>query len=82
MFFIVSLGFLNLSRKTYKLFLTILNCVIKCKVVGKRINRGLDTNYYTVHYTFFGPGKAVDWAEKSVRKVTDSVEKRAMNCTK
>ena len=30
----------------------------------------------TVQHKFYGPRKAIDWAEKSIRKVTGSMEKR------
>lgn len=50
----------NLSE-ILNLFLTLSNCVIECKVTGKRINRragnGLEI---PVLYNCFGPEKAVD----------------------
>ena len=45
----------------FKLFLTLPNYVIKCKVIGHRINRR--TGYrleIPTKYKFFGPGKAID----------------------
>ena len=72
----------NLS-KIFNIFLTLLNCAIKYKVTGKRINReagyGLEI---PIQCNFFGPEKAVVWPEKGVKKVINSVEKRTKNCTK
>ena len=65
----------NLNR-IFKLFLTLPNCVIKCKVIGNRINRGAGYRLeIPAQYKFFGLGKAVDWAEKIVRMFIHSVEK-------
>ena len=64
----------------FNLFVTLPNCAIKCKVIGKHINRG--TGYrleILVQYNFFWNGKST---EKDVKKVIDSVEKRTKNCTK
>lgn len=62
--------------KKFKLFLTLLNCVIKCKTDGKRIKWGAG---YGLEIAFqcmlFGPRKIVDWAEKSVREIIDSAGK-------
>ena len=35
-----------------------------------------------IQYKFIGTEKAVDWAEKNIKRVIDSVEKRTKNCTK
>ena len=64
-------------------FLTLPNCAIKCKATGKRINQGAVYGLeIPAQYKFFGAEKTVNWAEKGVKKVIDSVEKRTNSCTK
>ena len=71
----------NLS-KILNIFLTLPNCAIKCKVTGKHINQGAGYGLeIPVQYIIFGLERAVDRAEKGVKKVIDSVEKRPTNCT-
>ena len=74
----------NLSKVfNFYFYLTLSNCVIKCKVTGKRITiKELDMDYKFRSSTIFLLEKAVNWAEKSVKKVIDSVEKRTKKCTK
>ena len=67
----------NMS-KIFKLYLMFPNCVIKCKVVGNRINRGADYKD-PVQNKFSWSGKTVNWVEKSVRKDIDSVKRRTTN---
>ena len=59
----------NLS-KTFKCFLTLPNCTIKCIVLGKRVNHGAGYGIeIPVNFKLLGPGKAIQWAEKAVKKV-------------
>ena len=63
--------------KVFNLFLTLPNCAIKCKFTRKYIYRG--AGYILeipVQYNFFGPDKAVDWADKGVKEVIDSAGKK------
>ena len=59
----------NLS-KTFHQFMKIPNCTIGCKVTGKRVNRrvgyGLEIR---IQCKFIGAEKAVEWAEKNIKKV-------------
>ena len=72
----------NLS-KTFKRFLTLLNCTIKCTVIGKCVNHG--TGYrleIPVNFKFHGPAKAIHWAENAVKKVIQNVDQRVKHCKK
>ena len=43
------------------------NCVIRCKVIGKFVNRGAGYGLeIPVQYRFIGAEKAVEWAEKNI----------------
>ena len=56
----------NLS-KIFEPFLTLPNCVIKCKVFEKHINRGAGCGpEVPIQYKIFEPGKGVDWAERNL----------------
>ena len=56
----------NLS-KIFEPFLTLPNCVIKCKIVEKRINRGAGCGpEVPIQYKIFEPEKGVDWAERNL----------------
>ena len=45
----------------FKPFLTLPNCVVKCKVIGHRINRRAGYRLeIPAKYKLFGPGKAID----------------------
>ena len=72
----------NLS-KIFHQFTKILNCTIGCKVTGKRVNRragyGLEI---PVQYRFIGAEKAVEWAEKNIRKVFENINKKVNKCVK
>ena len=72
----------NLS-KTFKRFLTLPNCTIKCTVIGKRANHGagygLDIH---VNFKFLGPAKAIQWAENAVKKVIQNIDQRLKHCKK
>ena len=53
------------------------NCNIGCKVTGKRVNRragyGLDI---PIQYRFIVAKKAVEQAEKSIKKVFENINKK------
>ena len=58
----------NLS-KIFHQFKKIPNCTIGCKVTGKRVNRGAVYGVeIPVQYRFIGAEKAVEWAEKNIKK--------------
>ena len=58
----------NLS-KIFHQFMKIRNCTIGCKVTGKRVNRGAGYGVkIPVQYRFIGAEKAVEWAEKNIKK--------------
>ena len=55
----------NLS-KIFHPFMKIPNCIIGCKVTGKRVNRGAGYGFeISVEYRFIGVEKGVAWAEKN-----------------
>ena len=59
----------NLS-KTFKRFITLPNCTIKCTVIGKRVSHGAGYRLEVpVNFKFLGPAKAIQWVENAVRKV-------------
>ena len=58
----------NLS-KIMNRFTKIPSCSLRCKVTGKRVNRGAGYELeIPVVYELIGPEKAVDWGEKTLRK--------------
>ena len=66
----------NLS-KTFKRFLTLPNCTIKCTVTGKRVNHGAGYGLeIPVNSKFLGPVKAIQWAENVVEKVIQNIDQR------
>ena len=66
----------NLS-KTFKRFLALSNCTIKCTVIGKRVNHGAGYGLeIPVNFKFLGPAKAIQWAENAVKKVIQNVDQR------
>ena len=72
----------NLS-KVFNQFMKISNCTIECKVTGKRVNRGAGYGLeITVQYTFTGPERAVEWAEKNVKKVIEYINNKVNKCVK
>ena len=67
----------NLS-KTFKCFLTLPNCTIKCTVIGKRVNHGAGYGLeISVNSKFLGAVKAIQWAENAVKTVIQNIEQRA-----
>ena len=72
----------NLS-KTFKRFLTLPNCTIKCIVIGKRVNHGAGYGLeIPVNFKFRGPTKATQWAENAVKTVIQNIEQRVKHCKK
>ena len=58
----------NLSKKFHQ-FMKIPKCTIRCKVTGKRVNCGAGYGLeIPVQYRFIGAEKAVEWAEKNIKK--------------
>ena len=56
------------------------NCTISYKVTGKRVNRGAGYGLeIPVQYRFIGAKKAVEWAEKSIQKVLENIDKKFVN---
>ena len=50
-------------NKTFKQFLSLPNCTIKCNVIGKRVNHGARYGLeIPVHFKFLGPAKAIQCA--------------------
>ena len=59
------------------------NCTIGCKVTGERVNRGAGCDLeIPVQYRFIGAEKAVEWAEKNIKKVFENINKKVNNCVK
>ena len=69
-------------NKIFNIFLTLPNCVIKCKVAGKRINQGAGyVLEIPLQYNFFGPKKSCGLGCERFKKLL-TVKKRTNNCTK
>ena len=69
--------------KTFKPFLRLLNCTIKCTVIGKRLNHGAGYGLeIPVNFKFLGPAKAIQWAENSAKKVIQNIDQRVKQCKK
>lgn len=52
-------------------------------MTGKRVNRGAGYGLeIPAQYQLIGVEKAVEWAEKNIRKVLDSVNNKTQRCTK
>ena len=59
------------------------NCTIVCKVTGKRVNCGAGYGKeIPVQYRFIGAEKAVEWAEKNIKKVFENIYKKVNRCVK
>ena len=72
----------NLS-KTFKRFLTLPNCTIKCTVIGKRVNYGAGYGLdIPVNFKFLGQAKAIQSAENAVKKVIQNIDQRVKHCKK
>ena len=60
--------------KNNKRFLTLPKCTIKCTVIGKRVNHGAGYGLEIhVNFKFLGSAKAIQWAEKAVKKVIQNI---------
>ena len=63
----------------FNLFLTVPNCAIKLKVIEKRIySRSRIWTRNSSPCNFFEPEKAMDWAEKDVKKLVWKEEPRIL----
>ena len=72
----------NLS-KTFKRFLTLSNCTIKCTVTGKRVSHGAGYGLeIPLNFKSIGPTKAIQWAENAVKKVIQNIGQRVKHCKK
>ena len=72
----------NLS-KTFRRFITLPNCTIKCTVIGKRVSHGAGYRLEVpVNFKFVGPAKAIQWAENAVKKVIQNKDQRVKHCKK
>ena len=72
----------NLS-KIFHHFMKIPNCTTECKVIGKRVNRGAGYGLeILVQYRFICARKAVEWAEKNIKKVFENINKKVNKCVK
>ena len=66
----------NLS-KIFHLFMKIPNCSIRCKVIGKRVDRGAGYGLeILVQYRFIGGEESVEWAEKNIKEVFENTNKK------
>ena len=55
------------------------NCTIGYKVAGKQVNRGAGYGLeISVQYRFIGVEKAVEWAEKNIKKVFENMNKKCL----
>ena len=62
-------------NKTFKRFLTLPKCTIKCTVIGKRVNHGVGYGFeIAVNFKFLGPKKAIQWAENTVQKFIQNID--------
>ena len=53
------------------------NCTMGCKVGEKLLNRGAGYGLeIPVQYRFIGAEKAVEWAEKNIKKVLENINKK------
>ena len=72
----------NLS-KTFKRFLTLPNCTIKCTVTGKRVSHGAGYGLeIPLNFKFLGAAKAIQWAENAVKKFIQNIGQRVKHCKK
>ena len=66
----------NLS-KIFHHFLKIPNCTIGYKVAGKQVNCGAGYGLeISVQHRFIGAEKAVEWAEKNIKKVFENINQK------
>ena len=66
-----------------KTFLSLPNHSIRVCVKGKRINRGVGYGLkIPVEYIFYGDGKAIQWAKRTLDGVNGNVKKKVLRCLK
>ena len=64
-------------------FIEIPNCAIRCKVIGKFVNRGVGYGLeIPVQYRFIGAEKAVEWAENNIFFFFEKINKKVRKCVK
>ena len=69
--------------KIFHQFMKIPKCTIGYKVTRKCINRGAGYGLETpVQYRVIGAEKAVEWAEKNIKKVFENINKKVNKCVK
>ena len=74
---------LTLVQVRFNRFTKIPYCSIECKVTGKPKNRGARYGLeIPVVYELIGAEKAVDWAEKNIKKTLEIVDIKVKKCTK
>ena len=67
----------------FKKFLSLPNHSIRVGVKGKRINRGVGYGLkIPVEYIFYGDGKAIQWAKRTLDGVNGNVKKKVLRCLK
>ena len=72
----------NLS-KIMSRFTKIPSCSLRCKVTGKRVNRGAGYGLEIPFvYKLIGSEKAVDWGGKNIKKILDVANRKVKKCIK
>ena len=67
----------------FKKFLSLPNHSIRVCVKGKRINRGVGYGLkIPVEYIFYGDGKTIQWAKRTLDGVNGNVKKKVLRCLK
>ena len=67
----------------FKKFLSLPNYSIRVGVKGKRINRGVGYGLkIPVEYIFYGDGKTIQWAKRTLDGVNGNVKKKVLRCLK
>ena len=67
----------------FKKFLSLPKHSIRVGVKGKRINRGVGYGLkIPVEYIFYGDGKAIQWAKRTLEGVKGNVKKKVLRCLK
>ena len=73
---------INLSKTLHR-FLSLPRSKINCVVTGRRVNRGAGYGLeIPVRYTLVGAEKAVEWAEKVVRRILDVAVSKTIHSLK
>ena len=67
----------------FKRFLSLPQTSIRAEVVGNRVNRGAGHGLEVpVRYYFYGPRKAIMWANKRISEADRKIEEKFKNCMK